>query len=328
MSGERILVIATTGLDRFIPALGSMAALRAHHHGATIILLTTAVIAAFAASSPYFSDVWVDETARSHDLRHWWVLRRRLREQPFDRVYDFDASAHSKSLFWLMYGRRGFFDRRSIPWSGAIPGTALDHGDPHHASMHLVDGWTAQLRTADVRGVLRTDLSWVARSVRAFTVPFRMEEAFVLLCVETGPGAPWPAENYADLARMLDSEGKQPVLVSFKAEPEIVAAVLAQCSTAVDLTDKISVNDLIFLTWAATAAVGHDNGIMHLTAAAGCPTVVLFDRASDPALVAPRGDVVTVLRRDQLANIPVNEVAASLRRGRSTPKRSPRLPLA
>ena len=328
MSGERILVVATAGLGRFVPALGSMAALRAHHHGATLILLTTAVIAAFAASSPYFSDVWVDETEGSRDVRRWLALRRRLREQPFDRVYDFDASDHSKSVFWLMYGRRGFFDRRSIPWSGAIPGTALDHADPHQSSMHLVDGWTAQLRAASVHGVLRTDVSWVARKVRAFTMPFRMDETFVLLSVEPGPGAPWPAENYAELARILDLEGKRPVLVGFRPSDAIVAAVMGRCPTAVDLSDKISVSDLIFLTWAAGAAVGPDNGIMHLTAAAGCPTVVLFDRTSDPALVAPRGDVVTILRREQLAHIPVSEVAASLRRGRSTPKRSPRLPLA
>ena len=328
MSGERILVIATTGLERFVPALGSMAALRAHHHGATIILLTTAVIAAFAASSPYFNGVWVDDTEGSRDVRRWLALRRRLREQAFDRVYDFDASPHSKTIFWLMYGRRGFFDRNTLPWSGAVPGTALARTDPDHAAMHLVDGWTAQLRTAGVHGVLRTDVSWVARRVRAFTMPFRMDEAFVLFSIDGGPGAPWPAENYADLARIMDLDGKRPVLVGFAPAAATVATITALCPTAVDLSGTINVNDLIFLTWAAAAAVGPDNGIMHLTAAAGCPTVVLFDRASDPALVAPRGDVVSILRRDQLADIPVSEVAASLRRGRSTPKRSPRLPLA
>ncbi len=328
MTGERILVIATTGLERFVPALGAMAALRAHHHGATVILLTTAVIAVFAAASPYFNDVWVDETAGSRDMRRWLALRRRLREQPFDRVYDFDASDHSKSVFWLMYGRRGFFARNTLPWSGAIPGTALARTHPDHAAMHLVDGWTAQLRTAGVHGVLRTDVSWVARQVRSFTMPFRMDESFVLFSIDPGPGAPWPAENYADLARLMDQEGKRPVLVGFAPAAATVAAIAMRCPTAVDLSGKISVSDLIFLTWAATAAVGADNGIMHLTGAAGCPTVVLFDRASDPALVAPRGDVVTILRREQLADIPVSEVAASLRRGRSTPKRTPRLPLA
>ncbi len=328
MSEERILVIATTGLERFVPALGPMAALRAHHHGATVILLTTAVIAAFAAASPYFSDVWVDDTEGSRDIRRWLALRRRLREQAFDRVYDFDATPHSKTIFWLLYGRRAFFDRATLPWSGAISGTALNHADPDHGAMHLVDAWTAQLRTAGVHGVLRTDVSWVARQVRAFTMPFRMDEAFVLFSIDGGPGAPWPAENYADLARIVDLEGRRPVLVGFAPAAATVATIMARCPTAVDLSGTISVSDLIFLTWAAAAAVGQDNGIMHLTAAAGCPTVVLFDRASDPALVAPRGDVVTILRRDQLADIPVSEVAASLRRGRSTPKRSPRLPLA
>ena len=36
-------------------------------------------------------------------------------------------------------------------------------------------------------------------------------------------------------------------------------------------------------------AIGNDTGPMHLIAAAGCPSVVLFSRDSDPALCAPRG---------------------------------------
>ncbi len=328
MSAQRILVIATEGLERFVPALGAMAALRAHHHGAVIVLLTTALIAEFAESAPYFNNVWVDKTIGTRSFYRLLALRRQLRAESFDRVYDFDGTDHSKTLFWLMYGRRGVFDRARLPWSGAVPGTALDHGDPRHTAMHIVDRWTAQLRTADIHGVLRTDVSWVARQVKSFAVPFRMGETFVLISVEPGPGGQWPTENYADLARMLDLDGKRPVLVGFAVPAATVTGILERCPAAIDLTRVTSVSDLIFLTWAANAAVGPDTGIMHLTAAAGCPTVALFDTASDPTLVGPRGDVVTILRRARLADIPVGEVATALQRGRAAPKRSPRLPLA
>ncbi|WP_457848573.1 glycosyltransferase family 9 protein, partial [Staphylococcus aureus] len=56
-------------------------------------------------------------------------------------------------------------------------------------------------------------------------------------------------------------------------------------------------------------------GPMHLAAALGCPSVVLFGGASDPALTAPRysdGGWPTVLREGDLASLAVDRVAAAL----------------
>jgi hypothetical protein len=49
---------------------------------------------------------------------------------------------------------------------------------------------------------------------------------------------------------------------------------------------------------------------MHLIAAAGAPSVVLFSAHSDPALCAPRGRV-TVLREAALADLAVGAVMAA-----------------
>ena len=40
--------------------------------------------------------------------------------------------------------------------------------------------------------------------------------------------------------------------------------------------------------------------------------MVLFSRESDPALAAPRGPAVTILRRDNLGDLTVAEVARAL----------------
>jgi ADP-heptose:LPS heptosyltransferase len=60
--------------------------------------------------------------------------------------------------------------------------------------------------------------------------------------------------------------------------------------------------------------VGNDTGPMHLIATVGCPSVVLFSNESDPALCAPRGRSVTILRRPNLSSLPVADVAAALPR--------------
>ena len=315
----RILIICVGGLTRFMPALGVLASLRASHPAAHIILLSSPETASFASTAPYFDEVWTDDTKGSWDLARTLNLRRRLQTKSFDRIYDLDCDSHSTFLFRMMYG---FGTRKAIAWSGTLPGTALAHTDPHRSSMHLVDRWAAQLKTAGIPATMRPDLSWVARHVKSFNLPFRMTDPFVLLALTPGPagdGGPgdW-RENFAELTSLLVEDGQQAVLVDHQARPDLVAAITGRNPKAIDLTGKATMNELVLLAWAATAAVGADNGIMHLMAVAGCKTVVLYDAASDPALEGQRGTAVTILRRPVLAEIPAAEVMAAIK-GRPKP---------
>ena len=58
--------------------------------------------------------------------------------------------------------------------------------------------------------------------------------------------------------------------------------------------------------------ISADTGPMHLIAAAGCRSIVLFSHDSDPERCAPRGRSVTVLRRPDLADLPVEAVVGEL----------------
>ncbi|MGC2415078.1 MAG: glycosyltransferase family 9 protein, partial [Stellaceae bacterium] len=60
----------------------------------------------------------------------------------------------------------------------------------------------------------------------------------------------------------------------------------------------------------ARLTVGNDTGVCHLAAAAGCPLVVLFSKASDPARVAPRGPVVSILGAPDLNDLAAETVIA------------------
>ncbi len=51
---------------------------------------------------------------------------------------------------------------------------------------------------------------------------------------------------------------------------------------------------------------------MHLIAAAGCPSLVLYSAESDPARTAPRGLKVAILREDSLENLELDRVLAVL----------------
>lgn len=312
MTADNILVVITSGLARLIPALGPIAAIRAAHVGAHIVVLTSADLADFLGASPYVDDVWMDTAQKSHDIRRWRDLQARLRTVTWSRVYDLDGNRHSRHLFWLLYGRRAFSaERASLPWSGVIRGTALAWTDPHRERMHLRDQWVHQLRVADIQIVPAAELSWVARRVTAFNVPFKMNEPYILVAVEPGPGGNWP--RVGEFCRLAAAEGRVVVAVGFAPSADLEAAKQA-CPGLVDLVGQASLNELVFMAWAAAGAVGADNGLMHLIAGAGCRSVVLHDGLSDPALVGQRGSRVTILRRPQLGGIPVAEVLAALKR--------------
>ncbi len=95
------------------------------------------------------------------------------------------------------------------------------------------------------------------------------------------------------------------------------AALLAEFDAAApgghDLAGRTSLAELAVLARAAATAVGNDTGPMHLIAAAGCPTLVLFSDASDPALCTPRGPAVRILHRPDLGDLAVEEVEAASR---------------
>ena len=85
------------------------------------------------------------------------------------------------------------------------------------------------------------------------------------------------------------------------------------CDAARDLTADTSFAEIVALARGAASAVGNDTGPMHLITIAGCPSVVLYSQASDPALCAQKGVDVTILRHDLLSELSVDEVEAALK---------------
>jgi ADP-heptose:LPS heptosyltransferase len=126
------------------------------------------------------------------------------------------------------------------------------------------------------------------------------------------PEKRWPIERYAALAAAIASSGALPVVIGGAAEAALGGAIIASCPAARDLTGETALGEIVGLGRRARRAVGNDTGPMHLLVAAGCPATVLYSAASDPALTAPRGREIVVLRRDALDTLAVEEVAATL----------------
>ncbi len=101
-------------------------------------------------------------------------------------------------------------------------------------------------------------------------------------------------------------------MVGSASERGLADTIRAAAPAARDLTGQTTLGDVASLGRAARFAVGNDTGPMHLIATAGCRSVVLFSNDSDPALCAPRGADVHVLRRPDLASLDPDVVLALL----------------
>jgi ADP-heptose:LPS heptosyltransferase len=302
---SRILVIKLGALGDFVQAMGPAAAIRAHHADAEITLLTTAPFAELARNAPYFDAVWIDDRPPLLAPRALMALRQRLRGAAFSRVYDLQTSDRSSFYFRLMGpGRRP-------EWCGIARGASHPHDNPARDIMHTLDRQADQLHRVGIADVKPPDLSWAAADIARFALP----ESFVVLVPGGAAHRPekrWPLERYAALAAAIASSGAVPVVIGGAAEAALGRAIVARCPAARDLTGQTTYGEIVGLGRRARRAVGNDTGPMHLLVAAGCPATVLYSAASDPALTAPRGRDVVVLRRPALAALAVEEVAATL----------------
>ena len=294
-------MIRLGALGNIVQSLGPFAAIRAHHADAEVTLLTRAPYAAWLAGAPFFDRVWIDEAPAGWDLPGWWRLRRLLIAGRFDRVYDLQTSARSNRYFHLL-------PRRARPeWSGIARGCSHPDSDPARDTRHDLDRQRGQLAAAGIATVPDAPLAWTDGALARFDLPHEI----ALLVPGSAPHRPakrWPIAHYAALARTLAARGIAPIAVGGADERTLGAALGA--AGARDLTGQTTLGEVVALARRATLAIGNDTGPMHLIAAAGCRSIVLFSSASDPALCAPRGPRVALLRRPDLADLTPADVFA------------------
>ncbi|HZK89179.1 MAG TPA: glycosyltransferase family 9 protein [Stellaceae bacterium] len=287
--------------------MGAAKAIRDFHQGAAIVLLTTRPYAEFLSRAPYFDEVWIDERPGWGDPAGLWRLARRLRTRRFGRVYDLSTRTRSALYFWLMRRADG------PEWSGIV--RCASHRQPDTAErrrLHTLDREADQLRRAGVPGPIPApDLSWALADVARFGLP----ADYVLLIPGGAPHRPekrWPLDRFIALAERVAAAGPTPVVLGGPAERDLGRAIAAAVPQARDLTGATDFSDIVVLGGGARRAIGNDTGPMHLAVVGGAAATVLYSAASDPSLTAPRGPKIIVLRKDDLADLSVEEVAVTV----------------
>jgi ADP-heptose:LPS heptosyltransferase len=308
---RRILVIKLSALGDFVLALAAMKKIREVHRRAHITLLTTQPFVELARASPYFNAVETD--GRPEGLGQWWELRARIKAARYDRIYDLQTSSRSSLIFQAL---------QPFPpeWSGIALGCALPHKNPKRNQMHTLERQADQLKYAGIWPDAPTDpgtapppdLSWVLPKPSQQRVSGGISPRPYVLFVPGGSAhrldKRWPAERYGELGQILYSQGYDVVIIGGPQESALARTIQRYVGMARDLTGRTDFARVAILGAKAALVVGNDTGPLHLAAATGAPTVVMFSEASDPALSAPRGHVV-VLQAANLSQLPVADVA-------------------
>ena len=301
---RRILVIKLGALGDFILATGPFAAIRTAHPDDEIVLLTSAPFAEMGRDCRLFDDVWIDERPSRINLTAIKRLRRRLLSGRFTRVYDLQTSGRSAWYFLLMRGTG------RPQWSGVAFGASHPHANHNRNNMHTIERQADQLAMAGIPETPFPDLSWLSSEISRFGLPDR----YALLIPGGAAHRPekrWPVNAYRELVQSISERNILPVIVGGPDEVEL-AADIESGLMAKSVAGETSFADIAELSRKAAGAIGNETGPMHIAAICGCPCVVLFSKASNPDITAPRGANVTILQRENLSDLGVSEVAAAL----------------
>lgn len=300
---QNILVIKLGALGDFIQSLGAMRGVRAHHQDAKITLLTTKPFVALAEKSKYFDEIIIDERPKFYQLQKWLVLRNKLNDGAFCRVYDLQNNDRTGIYFKLMSPRP--------EWVGTAKGASHRNISPARTQGLAFYGHQQTLALGGVSDISIDTLNWIEADISKFN----LKNPYALLVAGSAPTRPekrWPASYYAEIASQLVSHNIQPVLIGTDDEGALLNEIKARCPEAVNLGGQTSLYDIPALTRGAQFALGNDTGPMHLIAPSGTNTLVLFSRHSNPKRHAPLGDKVQTLQVDNLEDLTVQAVMDKL----------------
>ena len=306
---ERILVIKLSALGDVILAMGPFAAIRAAHPDAHITVLTTRPYVDLIKASGYFDSIAIDRRPKLTQPREVLALRRFLRNGGFNRVYDLQTSDRSGFYYKL------FWPGPKPEWSGIARGCSHPHANPQRDSMHSIDRTAEQLHDAGIMDVPLPQIAGPDIDLERFGI----RSPFVLICPGGAPHRPakrWPAERFGLLAKKLADYRLTPVLIGTDKEGDVLGKIDQMCPKARNLMGRTGFLDIASLAARSVLAIGNDTGPMHIAAAAGAPSVVLFSRESDPKLSAPRGlseNAVSIVRESDLRQLTVNRVMDEVR---------------
>jgi len=315
----RILVLRGGAIGDFLVTLPALQLLRGRWPDARIELVGHVQAGALAVSAGVIDAVHSQHEARWSALFGDGALPGDLAAMlaAYDLVLNYwpDADGALARRFPLRPGQQYL----SAPAQPAVAPAARHFCEPLRTLGLSTDDFRSRLRlpsandlrpaTSDVR-LTSCDLGPSTSDVRlpGCDLGLSTRDLRPTVALHPGSGSPrknWPVDRWAAVCARLPG----PLLIVGGEADTVAVEALARFGRTA-LCRPLSA--LAVALSRCRLLVGHDSGISHLAAAVGTPCVLLFG-PTDPAMWAPPGDHVRVLRRGtSLEAIGVDEVLAEM----------------
>jgi ADP-heptose:LPS heptosyltransferase len=299
---KSLLIIKHGALGDIIKALGVCRVLRRYYPKAQITLLTSQPYASICRETGYFDQILMDP--RSWNLLTTVLILKALARHKYDFVIDFQNSRRTNRYFkiWQMLS--------DSPWCGTAKKCQYPIDMALKEQVHIYDRFYYQLQLLGIdvdRESMAPTLEWLPST----PVLHLNSSKYVILIPGSSSVAlnkRWPVESYTQIAIYLAHHGIIPVIIGGEEEKRLATLIMKGCPQACDLTQQTSLIDIGNLAKDAIAIIGNDTGPTYFTSAAGKPTIVLWSDYSNPLIHAPRGEHITVLQQNCLADLSVERV--------------------
>lgn len=310
---RQILFIRTDRLGETLLTLPAVAALRAMVPQAAVTLLVHPALAPLLAGSPGAERILTFDGA-SHPL--WWVRALRLARQL--RPLRFDLAIVSNPMKELHLALRLA-------------------GVPHRAGYDRKWGWCLTRRVPDRKALgerheVEYNLELVKAAIGAPLPPsvpqwpwpsFEREQGATLpsapfIAVHpwtSNPLKQWPLTRYQAVIRVIAQQRPVVILGGAETRPRVAQVLPTDQPRVANLVGRLTLRQLAATLQRAAALLSNDSGPVHLAAALGTPTVVLFgtpDAATGPRRWGPWGGSHTVIWKASMEAIGIDEVIAAV----------------
>lgn len=301
---QRILVIKLSALGDVVQAEGAIHDIRLHHPDAEITVMTTTPYRHLMERCPWVDKIFIDPRDSRFRLDRMTTLRRRLREQRFDMVYDLQQVGRTHFYRW--------FFLKDTPWMGGIRGCSCYCRRP--SDRCAADHFAISLARAGVpvNYTLKSDVSWMADPVDDILAGAGVDHPFAVLIPGGSAGHPekrWP--YYREIAEFLVDAGMAVVTVPGPDEMELCRAVGGKMLLNRD-GSFLDIFKLAGVLRQANFVVGNDTGPTHIAVHMQIPGLALFSDHIPPTFSGIQHGRFDWIERADLADLPVAEVRLRL----------------
>lgn len=294
---KKILVIRHGAFGDIVKSLGAFQVIANNHSQDHITLLTTPPFKEFCKKTGFFTAILEDPRTRS--LSGYFAITSKIHDENFDLIYDLQGSKRTGRYFKILNFRR------KVQWSGNVKGCAFYQKKSQKKVLHPYERLADQLLIAGLdlkdQTSLQPDLSWLKIKLSQ-----SLPRKFALMIPGSSPHTiekRWPPLFYADLATRLHDRGITTLVVGGPSETPLAQAIKKHCPSALDITGKTELSEILGIAQRAKLIIGNDTGPLFLACASGNPTFVPWSRYCKAELNAPRGENVHLFQESILSNL-------------------------